>query len=262
MTSGLLVVCLGGGVAGASPFVMMDRQDDTSMVGGELMYTLTDSDRLDATLIRFDGHFQYVTGDAGVYGTVPIAYAAADGIDTVTAIGDIEVGGIYNIHSNAETTIVLHGGVLLPTASDDGNDFVFGVLASDLRVHDLYQWIPKGTSVRLAVSPVYRSGNLFLRGDVGLDFNIDTIEGADINNVVHVNAGVGGWLSPQFTLSGELISLHALDGDGDDDDIELAVTGRYHSGGVSPYFGLVVPTDSDISDFITAALVFGVDGRL
>jgi hypothetical protein len=263
ITSSLLALCLGGGVAAASPFVTLDRQDDTSSVGGELLYTFTDFNNQDVTLIRLDGHFQYILDSGiGIYGVLPLAYGSDDN-DSYTAIGDIEVGGIYNVRANADWLVALHGGLMLPTSGDDPADATIGGYASYYRVQDSYQFIPEGTTLRLAASPIYQKGKLFLRGDLGFDLNLDNSYDNNADNALHLDVGVGGWVSPNFSLAGELTSLTTFnDRDNDDDnDTNIAVTGRYHTGSnLQLYFGLAA--DSDTRDNLPAGIVLGIDAPL
>ncbi len=263
---GLLM--LASGTAAAGPFVNIDRQDDTSRAGGELTYLVVDDDGIlndDITLLRFDAHGQYIdpASGAGGYLTVPIGYGSGNG-ESETALGDIEVGGIYNIKTATDVSIVLHGGLLLPTASDENDSAAIGALSSYLRAHDFYQFIPKGTTLRLAASPMIKSGKVFARLDVGVDLNIDSADDDNADPGIHFNAGVGFWAGETVALTGELSTMTISDdNEGDDDSIaNLAFGARFFAGSVAPYLGLIFPLDDDVSDFIDFGITVGLDAAL
>jgi hypothetical protein len=262
---GLLVVA--SGTAAAGPFVNIDRQDETSRAGGEFTYLVIDDDSVvnDITLMRFDAHGQYIdaASGAGGYLTIPIAYGSNDG-ETETALGDVELGGIYNIATGTDVGIVLHGGLLLPTADDDFDSAIVGGLSGQLRAHDLYQWIPKGTTLRLAASPTIKSGKVFARLDVGVDLNIDNSSDDDADPGIHFNAGVGVWAGETVALTGELSTMTISDdNEGDDDSIaNLAFGARFFAGSVAPYLGLIFPLDDDVSDNIDFGITVGLDAAL
>src|SRR6185503_15647670 len=156
--------------AGAEPgFIQMDRQDQYSRFGLEAAYLVLDDPLDDVTSLRFDVHGQYVMpGGFGFYGAMPITHASADG-GSGTGIGDIEVGGIFIPRmSNPDLTLVVHGGVTVPIASEDGDDLLANALGIAARPTDLVQIIPKGLTLRLGISPIFRSGQLFGRIDGGL----------------------------------------------------------------------------------------------
>lgn len=265
--TGIATLLLASSTAVAGPFVNIDRQDETSMVGGELTYLLTEDSPLlgDLTLIRFDVHGQYVdkNSGAGGYFTIPIAYGSGDN-DSETTVGNVEVGGIYSIPTGTGVNIVLHGGLLLPTASDELGPAIVGGLAGVLRIHDQYQWIPKGTSLRLAASPTLTSGKLYARMDAGLDLNLDTSSDDTADPAFHLNAGVGVWAAPTVAISAELSTMTVFDDtEGDDDSLaNIAIGARFFAGSVAPYVGFVVPLDDDISDDINFGITVGLDAAL
>lgn len=261
------VSLLVGGSAAASPFVNINRHDATSVAGAEVTYVDLDGSN-DTTLLRFDVHGQYVDPALGFggYASVPIAYANGNN-DSETALGNIEVGGIFIPKlQNPELRLVLHGGLTLPTAPDENNlnaAFV-GVFAGYARVHDLYQVIPQGTTVRLGVSPIYSSGQLIARLDAGVDVNIDSSGMDNADPAVHLNLGVGFWATPEMAVMAELSTLTIFDdNDNDDDNVANAIIGgRFYAGTVQPYLGLIIPLDDDISQFMNLGVTIGLDARI
>lgn len=262
-TAGLGAVLLiaMAGTAAAGPFVNIHRFDSASRAGGEMTYLDLEGPN-DVTLLRFDLHAQYVdsSSNAGGYIQLPIGYASGDN-DSETAMGNVEIGGIFVPRLSSQTmSIVLHGGLTLPTAEDSE----VGVLAGLLRVHDLYQTLPKGTTVRLGVSPLFHSGQLYGRIDVGVDINIDNADDDNADPGIHFNVGGGMWVSREVALTLELSSLTVLDDtDNDDDNLVNGTFGaRFYAGAVAPYVGLTVPLDDDINDFINLGVTIGVDARI
>lgn len=262
------VSLLVGGSAAATPFVNINRHDVTSMAGGEVTYVDLDGAN-DTTLLRFDLHGQYVDPGMGVggYASVPIAHANGDN-DSETVLGNLEVGGIFVPKlSNPELRVVLHGGLTLPTAPDADNlgaAFV-GVFAGYARIHDLYQTIPKGTTVRLGVSPIYSAGQLIARLDAGVDINLDSADQMDeADPAVHFNLGVGFWATPEMAVMAELSTLTIFDDtDNDDDSVANAIVGgRFYAGSVQPYVGIIIPLDDDVSEFMNLGLTLGLDAKI
>jgi hypothetical protein len=261
------VSLLVGGSAAATPFVNINRHDHNSMAGGEVTYVDLDGSN-DTTLLRFDLHGQYVDPGMGLggYASVPIAFASGNN-DSETALGNLEIGGIFVPKlNNPELRVILHGGLTLPTAPDEDNlgaAFV-GVFAGYARVHDLYQVIPKGTTVRLGASPIYTSGQLVARLDAGVDVNLDSSDMDTADPAFHLNLGVGFYATPDAVVMAELSTLTIFDdNDGDDDNVANAVIGgRFYAGSLQPYVGLIIPLDDDISEFMNLGLTIGLDARI
>lgn len=265
--TGIGALVLVSGTAAAGPFINIDRQDTTSSVGGELTYLFADESPLlgDLTLVRFDLHGQFVDehSGAGGYATIPIAYGSSDN-DSETTVGNVEVGGIYNIPTGTGVNVVLHGGLLLPTASDELGPAVYGGLTGLARIHDYYQWIPKGTTLRLAASPTLTSGKLYARLDAGVDINLDSADEDNEDPAFHINAGIGIWASPKVAITAELSTFTVFDDvEGDDDSLANAAVGaRFFAGAVAPYFGFVIPLDDDVNDDIGLGFTVGLDAAL
>lgn len=267
---GVSVVLLAAtATAAAGPFVNIHRFDGNSRAGAEMTYVDFDGNN-DSTLLRFDLHGQYIDPGThlGGYLQLPIGYVtgenAAGESSSDTALGNIEIGGIYIPQLQSQTmALVLHGGITLPTAPDDGSALV-GTFAGLLRVHDLYQTLPKGTTIRLGASPMFYSGNVYGRIDIGVDINIDNADNEKADPAVHFNVGGGVWATPEIALTLEVSSLTVIDDqDNDDDNLVNGTLGmRYNAGSVAPYVGITVPLDDDISDIINLGLTIGIDAKI
>jgi hypothetical protein len=250
----------------APGFVTMLRQDANSRVGADLTYFIFDNES-DATLLRFDIHGQYVdpVSGAGFYAQVPIAYLTGAGNsvsgsgDSETAVGGIELGGIYIPKlSTPGLGLVLRAGLTLPNAPDDDAGLV-GLFATFMRPIDVYAQFPKSSTLRLGVSPIIRSGQLFARADLGLDINVYTDQGDTLDPGLVVDVGVGVDLGGA-AIMGEITTL-AVTGD-DGDSLTSAALSVRGTGSVQPYGALLIPVDDDVSDVYDLGLLFGVEGRL
>lgn len=234
-------------------FVTLDRHDGKSTLGAEASYLFPSGNGSDVTLLRLDAYARFMTpAGYGVYGQIPIAFASGSG-DSVTAVGDIEVGGIYVVPVSATTSVVAHAGLTAPTASDSFDKAFVGIFASVSRLTDYYQFLPQSTSLRLGLSPIYRKDNLFLRVDAGADINLD-IGGSDntANSLVHLNVGVGVDTG-SVIVAGELANLH-----GGDTWINVGAASVRLPGKTSPYAAVVVGLDSDATSAMDAAITAGV----
>lgn len=258
-------------------FVAIDRLDASSRAGLELMYldpntkTFMTSSKL--TLLRFEAHARYVDQASGLggYVQVPLAYArssatAVSSTSTITDFGDIELGAIFIPKlSIPHVGLVAHAGITAPTGEGKNEAFV-GVVESVTALPELYNTLPKGTTIKLGVSPIFRSGNLFARLDLGLDWNINVQEGS-IGNGVHYNFGVGVDLGRvALMLETENLSITNDRPAGNPSDAvtfnSIAVSARADADIVSPYLAVVIPVEHDSSDLIDFAVTAGADFKL
>jgi hypothetical protein len=249
--------------AATSPgFVTTDRMDGTSRVGGELSYMFL-SNNTDGTAWRFDLHGQYVDPNTGFggYASVPFTLATGNG-DSNTGGGDLEVGGFFIPKlATPGFSIVIRAGLTLPTGSRDDGGLVNAIVGVGSRPTDLYQMIPRGTSLRVSLSPIVRSGNLFARADIGIDRNLDADRGANVDAFLRLNAAAGVDLG-NAAIMAELVNVHTF-GDVQDswiDQISLATRLRMPT--VEPYAALGFPLNRQTRNEIDAALTVGVEGRL
>jgi hypothetical protein len=260
----MALVVLVPAVAAADPdhFVTMDRQDDSSRAGLEVSKIFYDGNNNDLSGMRFDLHGQYMTPNAvGVYATVPIGYASANN-DSHTALGDIEVGAIFVPQLSASNVkLVLHGGITLPTQSKDTNPEETSIVTLWPRVTDFYLAVPEGFSLRLGVSPIIKSGQVFFRGDIGVDSNLSAASNAnDVKAFVHANAGMGVDLGVASIM---VESVNVYLNDNNSTWVNTgAFSARFDGGSVSPYAALIVGLDDDTRMIMDEAFTIGLEGRL
>lgn len=265
------------GVAGSAGSAMaqrmpdmatLDRGDGISRLGLDFGAAFPDDsiEGFDAAL-RFDFFGQLISRQGlGVYGSLPISILVGEG-DNETALGNIEVGGLYVIDSPA-VSYVFRAGLALPTADDDGLGFAANVLASWSRLTDLSQAIPNATYLRLGFSPLYHANRVFLRADLGVDLAVqddDQLEiagvvfGFDAENLFRINVG-GGIDLGSVALMAELVNVASTSSLDDDDDNDFlntfALSARFMGGSLQPYFTFGVPLDDlgrDVIDFFLGA---------
>lgn len=253
-------------IAAADPdhFVTLDRQDASSRAGLELsklFYNTGSGVANDLSGLRFDLHGQYVTPNAiGVYLSVPIGYASGGG-QSHTSIGDVEVGGIFVPQlTSSNVKLVLHGGVTLPTQSNDQNPAITSLLTFWPRVTDFYQVVPEGFSLRVGMSPIIRSGQVFFRGDLGVDANLSAAQGSDVKTVIRANAGLGVDLGVAAVML-ESANVYSTGNNGGWLNTG-ALSARFDGGSVYPYAALVVGLDDDVRSVMHEAITVGLEGRL
>jgi hypothetical protein len=258
-------------------FATIDRFDDQSKA--EVVVSLAGYDTAflsDASLetFRFDLYGQYITdGGYGGYAMLAASYAAISGDalgveldDSGFGANNIELGGLYVLHSESFDTI-LRGGLTLPTASEPGADDTVdpNALAAFMRATDFVQH-PADTSVlRVSASSLLWHGTAFFRVDTGLDVPIDdgaTGETAGLDTLLRVNIGSGVETSG-VALMGEIVNLANTDDelpDGEDRFLHfLGVSARYlGTGALQPSLALQLPLDDQIDGVIDYVLIFGV----
>lgn len=245
-----------------SGFTTLDRTGDGTGGGAELSYLVIDG-LDDVTVMRLDLHGQYMSPNGfGAYVDLPVALAFAEGDDT-TAIGSIEAAGVFRLRGQSGLDWVFRGGLVLPTAGDDLDEFaanLIGVVGA--RLTDTITAFPETTWLRLAASPVYHHGMLFLRADAGIDLPVDEPDGVELDPIARLNLGIGARLAPQFALTGELVNSINL-GDGDNNFVHsVAVSARFPTGAIEPYAAVVVPFDDPEEDLDVWAITAGITGGL
>jgi hypothetical protein len=251
----VVALTLAGSAAADPGTVTLDRQDAQSRVGGEISYLLPENG--DATFLRFDIHGQYVTPSGfGFYAGVPIGFVDGEA-DSVTGIGNVDVGAIFIPRlASSNVSLVLHGGITLPTAGDELDDFIVNASTSYARVTDFILAIPEALALRVGVSPTFRSGQFFLRADGGVDISLSNT-GETFDPVLRINAAAGIDLG-KVSFSAELVNVIFTE-DFDDDQVlnMLAIGIRGAAGNVRPYGAVVIPLDIDGLD---AAFTAGIEG--
>lgn len=259
----------------AAPFdtffdpLSMDRLTPETTVGVDFGYEVWDEppgvNSIDAFGLNLAGHYVSPSG-AGGYLTLPLSYVAVDSLlfdESELAIGNLEAGAMYAKRFRNDVSLVVHGGIALPTADDDGVG-ALQAYASVPRYGDLVQRWPDSTWLRLGVSPMGRSGILFWRADLGLDLALDDDNAAgDISPVLRLNVG-GGLDLGGAQLLGELVT-NVVDSAGDDTASTLTLGARFVSGSLRPGVGLLFPLgfgDGSQEDFIDFAIILSLTGRV
>jgi hypothetical protein len=248
-------------------FFTLDRGDSGSHVGGQLGWTFFDQDDFDATGLRIDLYGQYVTPTGfGGYGILPISTLFIDNADDETAIGNIE-GGVLYVLAQGDVDFVFRGGLTLPTADDEVLGFVANLLASFPRLTDWAHASPETLWVRLGVSPVFRSGQLVLRLDGGIDVAL-AADDEEPDPILRLNVG-GGIDTGTFAILGELVNVGNLEygvedpsGDLDEWLHTLTVGARFRSGAVEPGIAVGFPLDDVVNDAINFFLIAGIQGAI
>lgn len=248
-------------------FVQIERFDENTVAGGDFSYISLD-EASDTTLVRFQlgGRFINPQSGIGAYATLPITYASNDD-ESVTALGNLELGGlmIRGIGTGG-SKIALRAGITLPTADDEIGDVFVNLAGATARPQDIYLAIPEGTSLRLSASPMFRSGNVFGRLDLGFDINLDSAGEDEADPIVHFNAGVGVDLGGT-AIMGELSNVYVLS-DNDEADFSdkmlnvFAISARFTAGTTLPYVSLLIPLDDNTTSGVDFALTAGIEAKL
>lgn len=241
-------------------FVTTLRQDGVSRAGADLTY-LSLEESGNTTLLRLDLHGHYVEPASGIGGYAQIPLLLVNGPDdSETVLGGVELGMIYIPKlATPGFAVVLRGGVTLPTVEDDTFAFA-GLVATYLRPTDLYAQIPRSSTLRLAASPMFRSGPMFVRLDVGADINVYNDGGDTVDPGVLLNVGVGLDLGTMAVMT-ELTTI-AVTGDSQDAISAAAISTRFRAWVVQPYAALLFPVDDDAGDAFDGGLLVGLEGPM
>lgn len=258
------IVLLLAGVAHAQrapDMATLDRGDGISKFGIDGAFSSIDTPFYDAAL-RFEVYGQYVTHSGfGIYGAFPLAHTFGnedDNPDTLpnpaTAIGNLELGGLYVITNNPRLSWVFRLGVDLPTASDSRDGTATNFFAS-WRITDFAMAVPNAWYVRFGVSPLIHVNHIFFRADLGLDIGLDD-DDSNANEFLRFNLG-GGIDLGTVALSLELANIYNLDQFGEDDDWAntVAFTLRFMLERLQPFISIGTPIDNsrDAIPFFFAA---------
>ena len=225
-------------------FVTADRLDATSRIGAEIGYLVLDGGApgTDASGLRFDvhGHFFDQASRFGGYAVLPVHKLSIEGpqSDRVSALGDIEIGGMY-MPEVGNFDLVLRGGITLPTAGETLEGVLTSILVTNSRITDTVLAIPEGVTLRFAASPIFQRGKAVIRADLGLDLNIDQAGGAEADPLIRLNLAAAYHL-PKIAFIGELINL-IFTGDDAQSLHQLSVGLSGVSGSLRPYGAISFP---------------------
>lgn len=245
----------------------LDRGDGVNRFGLDFGLTFLEGPPVtgyDAAL-RFEPYGQWVSDSGvGIYGSLPFARSFGDGPSPTLpeprfAIGNLELGALF-VTSGETASWVFRGGIAFPTGGDSPDSILTNIAALEPRFTDLALAVPNAAYVRLALSPLFHTSNLFLRFDLGFDLGIDTNDDMiDPDHFLRLNVG-GGVDLGAVALGLELVNLGSFD---DDDDNEffahdLAVTIRFMGEALQPVLAIGTPLDDDSRDRVNLFLAFGI----
>ncbi|MEJ7602880.1 MAG: hypothetical protein WKG01_33640 [Kofleriaceae bacterium] len=254
VTGFLLVAATASADVAIPTFATMDRLDGESKIIPSIGYTMFDSNGDESVAAQnLDLHAHFVAPQ-GMGGYLQISAARVSlGDETESGLNNLELGGLYQLHSSVP--VVFRAGLSIDTSDAEDGAF-FG---SYWRTTDFMANFPDTTSVRVSASPMIRSGIGFFRADVGVDVPIDAPDDNDVTDpMVRLNVG-GGVETGGIAVMGELATI-ALTGDADERFLHtVAVTGRYMNAQVRPSLSLVVPLDEVIREFMTLSIQVGVE---
>ena len=242
-------------------FVSLDRQDFESRAGVDISYINPPSGGGGTTALSFDPHAQYLgPSGLGAYVNAPIAYVSGGG-NSATSLADIDVGGIYTPRlATPGFGLVLHAGITLPTQSNAIDKNEASLIGLTPRLTDFYLVVPGGFSLRIGASPIWRSGQMFARLDLGLDSNLGASNGTKVDNAEHVNFGAGVDFG-QAALMGEITNLH-VDGNNSVWVDEGGLSARFIAGTVQLYAAVMFSLDKDAGQLFDQTFTGGLEGRL
>jgi hypothetical protein len=205
---------------------------------------------------RIDLHAQFITrGGGGGYASVPYSFVIDSDSDDLAALGNLELGGFYV--SGGSLPVVLRAGLVLNT-SEDGIDSLASLAGAFARQTDLVSVSNGQTWLRLAASPTFRTGALYVRLDAGLDVDLgDDDDSAD--PLIRLNLGLGLDLGGSVAATLELVNIGTTGdvNDGDDRFLQSLARGIRGLGGPwRPFLALAVPLGDSVLD-AEAALIVG-----
>jgi hypothetical protein len=274
---GVLVVLLVGSILGepsalaqrAPDMATLDRGDGISKIGIDLGFTFLDVAPYDAVL-RAEVYGQYVTHSGfGLYGALPMAssFGAADSTqdpeppdllpNNATALGNLELGGMFVSTVSPRLSFVFRGGLALPIGTS-GRD------AAATMFHGAF---PRLTDIalasdawylRLGVSPLFYADKLFFRADIGFDIGFDDDTQA-ANELFRFNVGAG-YDFGVVALGLELVNLATLDDFGNGEELvhTLALTVRFMGERFQPFLTVGAPLDDSLRNAVNLFIAAGI----
>jgi hypothetical protein len=238
--------------AAAAQFQTMDRQGSSTRLQATGAFVVPDTS---GYLVRTDLYGQVSFLGFGVYGALPITKPVDLGVSP-TAVGNLEIGGIYTWDVVPTLDLVSHIGVAVPTASSGVNETLVNLGGHITRINDLIPAaIPDQTTLRIATSPVFELGPVFVRGDVGLDFAFPS--GGSTLYLFRGNIGAGVNIL-LLTLTGEIANVGILNPPNGQDATfthTASIGAVLNTPIVQPYLGFTSPLDEPfVGDVYEVAL--------
>lgn len=207
---------------------------DARSSGLELGLGLQGTTDGDSFLKRFELGGQVVRGRVG--GFARVGFAAIEGLSGPT---NVELGGMYRTRT-AATDTTLRLGLVVPTAPDDEDGLAPWASTLLARPSDLVL-VGDATTLRLAAAPMYRSGALVLRADLGLDVVVDSED--EVDPLYHLDVAVGY----EAGRGGVVAELQTVGSTGASDLTYhvAAFTAQLRDGKVAPHVTLSLPFSSE-----------------
>lgn len=251
-------------------FATLDRGDGYSKLGLDLAWVKLEPPPYDS-VFHLELHGQYVLESGlGFYGALPLAKSFGDGPDEGeangdTALGDLDVGGLYVI-SGLDLSFVFRLGLVVPTATEDAGDFATNIRGAQFRITDIAMVNPDAWYARLAFSPLIHVSSVFLRADLGVDipFAEDDFR-ADPIGRLNIGGGV------DFGIAALMLELATIADIDDDDDDEIgdedlfttgAITARFMGETLQPFLSVGMPIDEAVRDQVDFFIAGGIQGVL
>lgn len=197
-------------------FVTLERGDTATQVGLEA--SLTEPEHPGdpsgpTTLWRGELYGQYVHASGwGAYAKLPVSYARIEplGVGQVGSLRmhNAELGALYVVQRGA-ARVIGHVGLTLPTLADEPPIVAekplvhYRMLADLSRTEDaLLSSASRLVAARFALSPVWRSGRVFARADLGVDIVLAGHETSDLRlSTVMARGGAGVGFAPITPLA-------------------------------------------------------------
>ncbi len=257
---------------------LLDRADGVSRAGIDLGWSsLDDSGSVDFTAMRLDLHGQWLHPGLGIggYAILPVSYAKIDPDTGATNAewvpGNAELGGVLRRRLSPELEGVSHLGVTLPTAPEGtvSASEVTGFANSYAmwaRPNDVPLAFEQAVYLRGGLSPIYRSGQLFLRGDLAVDVPMHSGADEDLLTLGRMNGAIGGDVGGVVAMF-EVVNVILFEKPDDDEQDRVlsfvgvtvggTVLGRWQIAG-----SILLPLDDQVNDAVDMAFILGVQALL
>lgn len=224
----------------AAPTTQSVLPDVLSTLGGgsieaRMDYTHYDDSVFDLTVFAFNIHGQYISPSGlGGYAALPFAFASTDD-DSQTAIGNIELGGLY-VFRQPDLDFYLRGGFAANTASEEGT-FLLPAANGVPRLADAIttgadsNWVRGGAGIRAT------SGSFVLGGSGMFNVLLDELDN-DALSVLTLTGSLG-IQEPGFGIAASVAFYQVVgdEGSGDNNTLGINLVGDVPVGPRARLFG-------------------------